>query len=137
MKNPLPTDVAAVFDAYPSKHRRKLLAIRKLIFEVAKSFDGVGPLEETLKWGEPAYLPSHTKSGTTIRIDWKPKQPQQYAMYFHCQTDLVQRFRAQFPDDFQFDGNRAILFDADQPIPIQPLSRCIAAALTYHLDKRS
>ena len=38
-------------------------------------------LEETLKWGEPSYL---VKKGSTIRMDWKSKAPNQYAMYFKC-----------------------------------------------------
>lgn len=33
----------------------------------------LGILEETLKWGEPAYIANGTIGGTTIRIDWKEK----------------------------------------------------------------
>jgi hypothetical protein len=58
-------------------------------------------------------------------------------MYFHCQTDLVGRFRGLFPDCFRFEGNRAIVFLADDVVPRQELSLCIAMALTYHLDKKS
>lgn len=39
-------DVAAVVDAYPTKFRRKLLALRTPILETAKSTDGVGEIEE-------------------------------------------------------------------------------------------
>ena len=59
----------------------------------------------------------------------------QYAMYFHCQTNLVEMFRSLFPNDFAFDGNRAILFPRDK-VPTKQLSECIAAALTYHLNKK-
>jgi hypothetical protein len=41
-----------------------------------------------------------------------------------------------FPDDFKFEGNRAIVFDDDdEVVPIDALCFCIAAALTYHLKK--
>jgi hypothetical protein len=43
--------VARVFEAYPPRMRRKLLALRRLIFDTAASTEGVGKLEETLKWG--------------------------------------------------------------------------------------
>jgi hypothetical protein len=127
--------VAAAFDAYPPEPRRKLLALRELIFKTAAATDGVGELEETLKWGEPAYLTSRTRSGSTVRIAWKKAAPTQYAMYFNCQTDLVETFRTLFPSDFSFEGNRAIVFELDARVPTAALVFCIAAALTYHLRK--
>jgi hypothetical protein len=127
--------VAAAFDVYPPEPRRKLLALRELIFKTAAATDGVGELEEALKWGEPAYLTTRTKSGSTVRIAWKKAAPTQYAMYFNCQTDLIETFRTLFPADFSFEGNRAIVFDIDARVPTAPLIFCIAAALTYHLRK--
>lgn len=115
--------------------RRKLLALRKLIFETAAATEGVGKLDETLKWGEPAYVTAESKSGSTIRIDWKKAQPSRYAMYFHCQTNLIETFRTLFPTEFEFEGNRAIVFDESGNVPIDALSFCIAAALTYHRNK--
>ena len=131
------SEVAAVFASYPPKFRRKLLALRGLVLKTAKSTEGVGKVEETLKWGEPAYLTSETKSGSTIRIAWKRSNPTQYAMYFHCQTRLVETFRELFPERFRFDGNRAIVFHENDEVPTEELSLCIATALTYHLTKNS
>ncbi|WP_424192543.1 DUF1801 domain-containing protein [Ampullimonas aquatilis] len=127
--------VASKFASYPPLMRDKLLALRELIYATAAATTGVGELEETLKWGEPAYLTSASKSGSTIRIDWKPKQPEQYAMYFHCQTNLVDTFRTLFPNDFHFVGHRSIVFDTDEVVPHKELAYCIAMALTYHLNK--
>ena len=101
--------VAAVFDAYPADVRAQLLALRELIFEVAASTPGVGELQETLKWGEPAYLTPHTKSGSTVRLGYKRKQPDTYALYVNCQTTLIDTFRAMFGDEFNFEGNRAVV----------------------------
>ena len=127
--------VAKVFASYPANVRRKLLAIRELIFSSASSIESVGKIEETLKWGEPAYLTSMSKSGSTIRIAWKKSAPLQYAMYFNCQTNLIDTFRSLFRSEFKFEGNRAIVFDESEKVRTDSLRICIAAALTYHRNK--
>jgi hypothetical protein len=81
--------VARVFNRYPKKMKQKLMRLRELIFDVAAKTKDVGQLEETLKWGEPVYLTSQTKSGSLIRIDAKKTDPSKYAMYFHCQTSWL------------------------------------------------
>jgi hypothetical protein len=125
--------VAAHFASYPPAARRKLLALRELIFRTAAKIDGVGALQETLKWSEPAYVTSETRSGSTVRIDWKEKAPDRYAMYFICRTGLVESFRARFPKHFSFDGNRALTFGLSDELPTKALAACIEASLTYHL----
>lgn len=127
--------VARIFASYPANVRRKLLTIRELIFSLASSIEGVGKIEETLKWGEPAYLTSMSKSGSTIRIAWKKSAPLQYAMYFNCQTNLIDTFRSLFRSEFKFEGNRAIVFDESEKVRTDSLRICIAAALTYHRNK--
>lgn len=129
--------VAAVFENYPAPMREKLLFLRQLIFQTAAKTEGVGALEETLKWGEPSYLTPQTKSGSTVRINWKPPLGNQYAMYFKCTTNLVETFREKYPTEFTYGGNRSILFNEDDNIPIEALGDCIALALTYHLRKKS
>lgn len=123
------------FDSYPDHIKPKMERLRNLIYEVAKATEGVGELEETLKWGEPAYLTSTTKSGTTIRIDWKPASPDQIGMYVSCNTTLINAFRARFGNDLDFEGNRAVVFPVEEPIPSKQLMICIQMALRYHLDK--
>ena len=128
-------NVEYVFVSYPPNLRDKLLALRELIFETADSTKSVGELEETLKWGEPAYITSQTKSGSTVRIDRKKSNSAQYAMYFNCQTNLIDTFRTLFPSEFKFEGNRAIIFNASDAVPMDALAFCIATALTYHRKK--
>ncbi len=48
-------EIAALFDAYPEALKDRLLALRQLIFDTASAIEAVGPLEETLKWGQPSY----------------------------------------------------------------------------------
>jgi hypothetical protein len=127
--------VEATFDAYPTPVKAKLLALRRLIFDTAKATKDVGPLEEALKWGQPSYLTPETNSGSTVRIDQVKSSPGQYAVYFHCQTDLVETFRELYPE-LNYSGNRAILLDAADKLPEAELRHCVALALTYHLRKR-
>lgn len=129
-------EVAAVFKSYPSAVKRKILFLRQLIFKVASETEGVGVLEETLKWGQPSFLTTQSKSGSLIRIDQDKANPRQYAMYFHCQTTLVDSFKEMHRGKFKFGGNRSIIFAQDTKIPIKELSHCISMALTYYLDKK-
>lgn len=133
---PMTPDVAAVFKSYPDDVRPRLLALRCLIFDTAARTESVGPLTETLKWGQPAYLTAATKSGSTVRIGWSPTVPDGYGLYVHCQTSLIETFRSWFSDDLTFQGNRGVLFKVSDPVPDRVLAICIATALTYHRTKR-
>jgi hypothetical protein len=128
-------EVAAIFQAYPDDLREKLLFLRRLIFETAAATEGVGRLEETLKWGQPSYVTAQTGSGSTIRIDRIKSARARYAMYFHCQTRLVATFREFYSKQLTFEGNRSILFDESDAIPAPELRHCVALALTYHQNK--
>jgi hypothetical protein len=125
-------DVAEAFAALPLAARDKLMQVRELIFDTAAKTEGVGPIDEALRWGEPSYLTAKTRSGTTIRVHWKPKRPDRCAMYVHCQTNLLEQFRLRHPDDFEFEGDRAVLFPVNRPLPEKALRDCIRLALTYH-----
>ena len=128
-------EVAAVFAAYPAATRERLLWLRRLIFRTAEATEGVGALTETLKWGQPSYLTTKPKSGTTLRIDADRKVPGRCALYVHCQTQLIATFQEIYPQALTYEGNRAILFDQDTPPPEEVLRHCIALALTYHARK--
>tara|TARA_R110002012_G_scaffold154557_1_gene314917 strand:- start:2103 stop:2531 length:429 start_codon:yes stop_codon:yes gene_type:complete len=125
--------VDAVFANYPDFVRDKMQALRELVLETAEETEGVYQLEETLKWGEPSFV---TKDGSTLRMDWKEKTPDQYAMYFHCSSRLVDAFRLVFNHKFQYEGKRAIVFKLNQKIPKAELKECIKATLTYHKVKQ-
>ncbi|AUP78834.1 DUF1801 domain-containing protein [Flavivirga eckloniae] len=124
--------VELVFNNYPDSVRKKMTSLRELIMETASEIEGLNNLEETLKWGEPSYL---TKKGSTIRIDWKSKNPNQYAMYFQCTSRLVSTFRTIYKSTLNFEGKRAIVLQLKEELPKDALKNCIAAALTYHKVK--
>ena len=122
--------VKIVFANYPDFVRDKMRFLRNLIIKTAKETQGITKLEETIKWGEPSYL---AKNGSTLRIDWKEKMPDQYAMYFKCTSRLVDTFKLVFDNKFQFEGSRAIVFQLNEKnIPVEELKECIRATLTYH-----
>ena len=129
--------VDAVFNAYPGPVKAKLLALRRLIFDTARRTKGVGRLQETLKWGQPSYLTPETGSGSTIRIDRGRSSTDQYAVYFHCQTDLVETFRELYPTELSYGGNRSILLNVNDDIPQAALRHCVGLALTYHLRRKA
>jgi hypothetical protein len=129
--------VEAVFQAYPEPMRARLLGLRGLILETAAGDPDIGPLEETLRWGQPSYLTTASKVGTTLRIGQIKDAPSRYALYFNCKTDLATTFRDLYGDVLEIGGQRSILLDADEPPPDLPLRHCIALALTYHRRKRA
>jgi len=129
--------VEAAFNVYPPVIRKKLMQLRRLIFDVAHETGGVGELEETLKWGQPSYLTKKSKSGSTIRIGREKKTEEDYAIYFKCQTSLVAMFKELYKNKFRYERNRAILFDVNDKIPVRELKQCIEMALTYHLNKKN
>ena len=123
------SDVKEKFNTYPPEMKEKLLELRELVFDVANSEKSITDVDETLKWNEPSCL---TKNGSTGRMDSKQSKPDQYTLYFNCKTKLVETFRVLFSDRFQFEGNRAIVFQKDDIIDVKALKYCILLSLTYH-----
>lgn len=125
--------VDTIFNNYPNFVKDKMLFLRNLVLETAKETEEIHQIEETLKWGEPSFI---TKQGSTLRMDWKPKLPNQYAMYFSCSSRLIDTFKMVFPNTFHYEGKRAIVFQLDEEIAIEELKQCIQAALMYHKVKQ-
>ncbi|WP_416308631.1 DUF1801 domain-containing protein [Neptunicella sp. SCSIO 80796] len=119
------------FLAYPEHVRPLMLTLRELILDVA-SQPVIGEVVETLKWGEPSYIAKH---GSTLRFDWKKKSPDQYALYFNCNTRLVETFKEIYDELFSYEGHRAIVFQLNDKIPATQLQHCIELSLKYHRVK--
>jgi hypothetical protein len=127
--------VAAAYAAFPAELRPSLLDLRGLIFDAAAATRNVGPLTETLKWGEPSYLPATPRTGTTVRIGAAKGQANHYSMFVNCKTTLVPNFKELYPEEFDYRGTRELRFTRGRRVPKAALRHCIAMALTYH--KRS
>ena len=125
--------VDPVFKGYPEFVRQQMLALRELVIETSSEIPEIEGVEDTLKWGEPSYL---TKIGSTVRMDWKEKTPDQYALYFKCTSKLVPSFKLAYNDQLKFEGTRAIVFGINDQVPKPVIKKCIRAALTYHKVKK-
>lgn len=128
------TDTAfeARVQGYPESVKNKMDALRQLIRETAEESSEVASLHETLKWNEPSFK---TPLGSTLRMDWKEKTPDDYALYFQCSSKMVDTFRMVFPYSFRYEGQRAILFPINSVIPTEETNVCIRTALLYHTVK--
>lgn len=126
MPEPQSGPVADAFAEMPPVARD----LRALVRDVAAEL-GIA-LEETLKWGEPAYLPGH--EGTTVRIG--PDRDRNGAkLLVNCRTSLVEHWRERFGGRLGFEGNRAILVPGSGALDRSALRVCIADALAYHARK--
>ncbi len=127
------TEVMASFSALPNDVRNILLAVRELIFDCATQTHEIGTIQEVLRWGQPSYITPVTKAGSLIRLG--QSKTGAAALFVHCQTTLVSEFKHAFPNDFVFEGNRAIQIDDLSSEKVEKLKLIITRALTYHLHK--
>jgi hypothetical protein len=128
--------VKAVYMAMPALQRQLALRLRRMVFETAACTEGVGELDEELRWRQPSYLTRQTGSGSTIRIDTAKGSQTEIALYFHCQTSLAEEFRQHYGNQLRVQGERAIVFDINETLTEKSISHCIALALTYHYRKK-
>lgn len=126
------SEVEDKFNTYPAHVRERMFEFRSLVFAVASNHKDVGKIEECLKWGEPSYK---TKNGSTLRMDWKDRNPDHFALYFSCSTTLVETFKKVFNTGLTFEGKRAVLLKLNEPIPTDKIASYIEKALTYKLIK--
>lgn len=127
-------DVGEYLSARSAPVRESLLELRTLVYQVAAEDPRIGPLTETLKWGEPAYLTAKTRAGTTLRLAVKKGDAERTGMFFHCQTRVADRIKELYPETFEFDGTRGLLFAPGVGLPVEAVKGCMVLVLTYHLN---
>ena len=121
--------VEASFLAFLPDAREGLLSLRSLIFDVAARTQGVGRVEEALRWGQPAHQTPETRAGSTIRLGAPTTGG--FALYVHRRTTLIAEIRAAHPEGFAFEGSRAVLFRTGREIGEATIRGLVARALTY------
>lgn len=124
--------VKAAFEAYPQELREALRGLRDLVLDTAAAISSIGPVDESLKWGQPAYRPKAPRTGTTVRLGQANAPRADYALFVPCQTSLIADFKELYPKRLRYDGNRAVVFVLGEAVPVEPLKHCVALALTYH-----
>lgn len=129
----IPANVKAVYDGWPAAARQRGLRLRSLIQQVAEQIRRdrsiAAPLEETLKWSQPAYL---LKTGSTLRLGYDERKPDLLSIYFNCNTKLISTFRELFGDDLALEGNRELQIPVEGEWPERVVEECLRKALEYH-----
>lgn len=139
MPDPIPPDVDAAFADFAPNVREQLKLCRMHILATASEVEHVGPVTETLKWGQPSYLTEKSKSGSTIRLApaSQGSGSERPALFVHCATDLIEQFKTFYPECFDYQGKRALIIRSDVQSVTAELRHCIALALTYKLRRQS
>ncbi|QBK29523.1 DUF1801 domain-containing protein [Roseitalea porphyridii] len=107
---------------------------RTLIVQAAETVPDLGPLAESIKWGEHSFTPQQPRTGSSVRIQTRDNGDE--ALMFICHTGLVDTFRDLYGDRLHLEGNRAIVLPYGEPVDEAAVRHCIALALTYHRRKR-
>jgi len=120
------------FESYPLEARLMLCQIREVIFTLAEELC-LGDISEELKWGEPSYS---CKGASPIRLDWKPKKPEQVSIFVNCKTVLIETYKEVYGNTFKYVGKRELVLPISESLPIPELRGCISMALQYHKLKK-
>ncbi|MFL4470881.1 hypothetical protein ACERZ8_13675 [Tateyamaria armeniaca] len=103
------------------------MAIRTEWHETVQTLE-LPPLDESLKWGEPAWRPR--KGGTTLRMSWKG-DVEGLGIYMDCKTDLCARMQSDFPTAFRYVAPRALFLHPDTALPKEALRHLAKMAFRY------
>lgn len=109
--------------------------IKRLITQAAAEVPEIGPIDETVKWGQPSFGPIKPGVGSSVRIETRPDG--EFGLMFICTTGLVDEFRSIYGDALQFEGNRAIVLKEGHLAEQDALKHCIQLALTHKLRRKA
>lgn len=130
----LPSSVRTGIADWPKQAQQAFEKLRVICHDTAAR-QHLGPLEESLKWGQPAWRPVRPNTGSTLRVMWAENAPDLLNLYVDCKTDLAARLREIYPDLPQNDGRRHIALRLSDPLPLDVLSHLAAMTLAYHQSK--
>ena len=122
-------EIADTIKDWPPQAQELFRKLRDQILAACPDID----LIETLKWGEPAWLPAKRGVGSTLRIAWKPARPDQIGLFVNCKTTLCARMQEIYPMSFAYDGNRALRIDLGGPVDAQAIDHLARLTFRYHL----
>ena len=120
---------------YSPAVKEMLHKLRDLILSIAQDVNDVGSISQELRWNQFSFLTLASGSGSTIRIDGRRDDAAKVAIYFHCQSGLVDQFKEHYNGVLIFEGKRAIIIDVRKDFREAEIRHCILLALTHHLRK--
>ena len=119
---------------WPEQAQKQLLAVRAILHDVSETSQS-GPLDESLKWGQPAWRPRRPRTGATLRLNWSDAAPDRLMAFVDCKTDLASQMSTRFPGQFENDGGRALAFDLNEALPVDAIAQLAQLTFTYHQCK--
>lgn len=133
---PMDAAVQAAFAAMSKRAGNVLLQVRERILAQSAANAAIGPVTETLKWGQPSYLTDQTKAGSTLRLG-ATKKDKEPAIFVHCQSGLAEEIRDLYGHTLSVPDKRHIVLPDTIEDHTDALDHIIALILTYHARKRS
>ena len=106
--------------------------IRSLIFSSARELE-LDYLSLTTKWGEASFVSS---KGVTIRLAAYKHQQGALGVFFPCSSTMIQNCKELFPEEFEYEKQRAIILSKEGKLNTLTLELVIRAALNYHRVKQ-
>lgn len=132
--SPLSDPITNVIGTWSAPARARFDDVRRRCHEVAQAAE-IGPLDESLKWGQPAWRPRRPRTGTTLRAWWSLDRPERLDLYVDCKTTLAADVDDAFPGAFDTDRRRVLSLGLDRPVPDDALWHLIFRTFTYHRAK--
>ena len=132
---PLSPEIRDQIARWPQAAQGHFHGARALALRAAQGAE-TGPLDETLKWGQPAWRPRRPRTGSTLRLNWSPARPDHLMAFVDCKTDLASLMSTRFPGQFENDGRRSLAFDLNAPLPQDAIAQLAHLTFTYHRRKR-
>ncbi len=124
-------EVKIAFEQLPLESQPVLRALRSVIYDVAQGEPRIGEIEESLKWGDPAYRSVRPQTGTTLRLG--ARKDGRFGLFVPCSTSLIEQFKEDIPGLYDIDGTRGVILTAQSDPFAEPLRLLIHRALTYRL----
>lgn len=137
--NPVPHLDPAITNtviSWPTQASDFLLRIRPILYEAAE-VGGFGPLEESLKWGEPAWRPVKPRTGSTLRIAWPPNSPNELGLFVNCKTKISGIVTDVYPNSFRHIAPRALFVNCDKPLPTDAIAYLATVTFGWHKRART
>ncbi|WP_300031186.1 hypothetical protein [uncultured Roseobacter sp.] len=116
---------------WPAPARRAFEDIRTTVLDAASEVPDLRVVE-TLKWGEPSWLPENRRTGSTLRAAWKPALPDQISLFVNCNSAISATILEIYPTAFVYGRNRALRMPLSAPLPTEAIAHCAVLTLTWH-----
>lgn len=131
---PMPGLFLEKIRTWPDAAAQRFSELRYLVLNAGLDAN-VGEICESLKWSEPAWRPIRPRQGSTLRLSWSVKSPDQISLFVDCKTTLASTMQSLYPADFKYENNRALRLHLDADLPRQAIDHLARLTFTYHAKK--